>query len=42
MDHLPSILWLLSLPVIIYLAYKASEFSLKLFNKNNKSQEEAE
>jgi len=40
MKHLPSILWLLSLPVLVYLSYKASEVALKMFEKNSKPKAE--
>jgi len=39
MEHLASILWLVSLPVLIYLSYKVSLFALKIFNKNNQETE---
>lgn len=34
MEHLTSILWLLSWPVLIYVAYRASVFAIKIFENN--------
>jgi hypothetical protein len=39
MEHLASILWLVSLPVLIYASYLVSLFALKIFNKNNQETE---
>ncbi len=36
MEHIASIIWLLSLPVIIFIVYKASKIGLKIFENNNK------
>ena len=41
MNHIPSIIWLISWPVLIYVTYKASVFALKLLDKEiGKSGEE--
>lgn len=37
MEHLPSLLWLLSLPAIIFVIYKASKVALKIFYKNSEN-----
>ncbi|MDX9847170.1 MAG: hypothetical protein RBT74_09330 [Tenuifilaceae bacterium] len=34
MNHISSILWLLSWPLLIYITYRASLFALKLFEKS--------
>ncbi len=39
MNHIPSILWLISWPVLIYITYRASLFALKLFEKSVSEEE---
>ncbi|MFO7998732.1 MAG: hypothetical protein R6U86_07095 [Bacteroidales bacterium] len=34
MEHLSSILWLASWPLVVWLSYKVSVFMLKVFEKN--------
>jgi len=34
MEHLASIIWLFSWPVLIFITYKLSVYALKLFNNN--------
>jgi len=38
MEHLASILWLVSLPVLIFITYKAAVFALKIYKKNAKEE----
>ncbi len=42
MKHLPSILWLISWPLLIYITYKGSQYFIKLFEKNSANREKAE
>lgn len=35
MEHLTSILWLISLPITIFLTYRAIKWAIKIFEKNN-------
>jgi hypothetical protein len=39
MEHLSSILWLLSWPVLIYVSYKLCAFTVKVFERNNTDKE---
>ncbi len=40
MKHLPSILWFLSWPLVIYLTYRLTILALRIFEKNAKGEEE--
>ncbi len=35
MEHLTSILWLLSWPALIYVSYLLCEFTVRVFERNN-------
>ncbi|MFO8055338.1 MAG: hypothetical protein R6U19_09290 [Bacteroidales bacterium] len=39
MEHFASIVWLISLPVLIWVAYKASQYALHIFDKNREKEE---
>lgn len=39
MKHLASILWLISLPIVVYLTYLSILWAIKIFNKNNQDSE---
>ena len=40
MEHLSSIIWLFSFPLLIYLAYRSILIAIKLFEKNNTENKE--
>lgn len=42
MEHLASVLWLLSWPVLIIVTYKLSLYGLKILQKNLKEEETPE
>lgn len=41
MTHLPSILWLISWPVLIYITYRVSLFALKKLESSLTSEDKA-
>jgi len=42
MTHLPSILWLLTWPLLIFATYKAALYALIIFQKHNETTEQTE